>query len=206
MFIPLNQDINRLTFERDTIKGEVIELLKERDKIREEISSQRLGKTIVSLETVTLWDVKFLLEEQSLILSKINWKSYSEFLSNYKRQEDHLKQIEVEILAKKAELAKFNDLMGKNKELEDKIKLWEIKYQEIQKNSQEIQSQTVEIMRWLNKEQVEIEKNITSNLKILDDIQKEKQSLIKLRWELDMKEKRYLKLTAKENVKSWRKK
>jgi len=41
MYAPLNQDINRLIFERDRIKGEVALLLKERDSIREEIAEQR---------------------------------------------------------------------------------------------------------------------------------------------------------------------
>jgi len=202
MYAPLNQDINRLIFERDRIKGEVALLLKERDSIREEIAEQRRWKTVITLEAATLWDVKFLLEEQSLILSRINWKTYSDFLANYSRQEAHLKTIEARILVKEAELSKFSDLKAiiqsqeviidsQEREIKDKVSELNGLWDERIKTKKEVED-----------ERKKINKEIDKNQKLLDDIMEEKQTLLKLRSELEMKEKRYLKLTSKQDVKS----
>jgi len=113
-----------------------------------------------------------------------------------------LKTIEARILVKEAELSKFSDLKAiiqsqeviidsQEREIKDKVSELNGLWDERIKTKKEVED-----------ERKKINKEIDKNQKLLDDIMEEKQTLLKLRSELEMKEKRYLKLTSKQDVKS----
>jgi len=170
-FQSLNIDINRLTRVRDGLRVEVSELMKERDKILEEIRSQRDGKTEVQSEATALKSLYDFVQEQITIAEKTRDKSLNDFSLTYDKQTVILEGLK-KIIESKAKIAD-----SFNKTESDVIKMQE-KLFEAKKELDQTSLRTGEFLSEAEKREIKIQKQIKKSSDILEKIEEEKRFII----------------------------
>jgi hypothetical protein len=88
-----NLAINKLKQRKMELEKETSLLLIEKDKISNEITSQRKATTIVYHEQMSLNNLKYFLDEQTKVLSEIRDKNYKNFSIDYNKHKNILFEI-----------------------------------------------------------------------------------------------------------------
>jgi isoleucyl-tRNA synthetase len=93
MEISYNLAINELKQRKMSLEKEMSNLLIEKDKIQNEISSQTQAKTIIYHEQLSLNNIKYFLDEQTKMLTEIRDKNYQNFSIDYSKHKNILSEI-----------------------------------------------------------------------------------------------------------------
>lgn len=182
--------INQLTEQVESLKAEIIELTHKRDKIFNDISDQRRGKTEVSNEKIVIQKEASILEALLTGLKKIIKKEQKDFYINTDKQKDILWSLSREISKKEKELEEYN-----KKELIDIDWLNERFKREILEKRQElsnIEEKLVKSQKTIekhNKYKNETEKKL---LKKENELKEFRENLKEREKVLKIKEKRYI--------------
>lgn len=162
-----NLAINKLKQHKMTIEKEVSSLLIEKDKILNEIDSQRKATTIVYHEQLNLSNIKYFLDEQTKILTQIRDKNYENFNIDYDKHKTILSEIWKSIDQSKKLLSNYNTSKEDLQKLEDEK-------EKINKQITEKRNELVIINDNIKEKSQELDKKIEENKKILENIEEEK--------------------------------
>ena len=121
--IEYNLAINKLKQQKMVVEKEIVSLIYERDKIRNEIADQRNAKTVVYHEQKSLETIRQFLQEQTDILKDIRNKNYQNFSEDYNKHKQILGSIEQSINQSKALMENYQVSNNQVKELETRKKM-----------------------------------------------------------------------------------
>jgi uncharacterized phage infection (PIP) family protein YhgE len=106
--IEYNLAINKLKQQKMVVEKEIVSLIYERDKIRNEIADQRNAKTVVYHEQRSLETIRHFLQEQTNMLKEIRSTNYQTFSADYNKHKVILQEIEDSINKSRALMDDFN--------------------------------------------------------------------------------------------------
>ena len=188
--IEYNLAINKLKQQKMVVEKEIVSLIYDRDKIRNEIADQRNAKTVVYHEQRSLETIRQFLQEQTDILKDIRNKNYQNFSEDYNKHKQILGSIEQSINQSKALMENYQVSNNQVKELETRKKMiWE----EITSKSNEL----LAINAMVHSKGTELNQKIEENKSQLLKIEQERkeqweqlEAMRKFEKDLQLKEKR----------------
>ncbi len=195
--ISYNLAINDLKNNKYKLEKEISNLTIEKDKIFNEINEQRKATTIIYHEQLSLWNIRYFLDEQTKILSEIRDKNYENFSQDYTKHKIILTEIWNSIIQSKKMLADFNTSKEDLQRLEDKK-------EEINKQILEKKNELILVSDNIKNKSQELDLKLEENKQLLIKIEEEKKlRREELEWmrqfekDLQLKEKRLNNLKSK---------
>lgn len=115
-----NLAINELKNKKMALEKETSDLIKEKDKVMNEIAQQRRANTEVYHEQLSLLNLRYFLDEQTKILSEIRDKNYQNFSIDYTKHTTILSEIGNSIEISKKLLSDFHTSKEDVRKLEER--------------------------------------------------------------------------------------
>ena len=181
--------VNQLTEQIERLKAEIIELTHDRDKIFNDISEQRRGKTEVHTKKIVIQKEVSILEALFASIKKILKQEQKDFYLNTDKQKDLISKLNKEIVQKEKELEEYN-----KKELID-IDSKNTMYKELLREKgmelSKIEQSVSEYKLFIAEHDIKVKKTEEKLEKKENELKEFRKNLKKREKELEMREKRY---------------
>jgi len=181
--------VNQLTEQIERLKAEIIELTHDRDKIFNDISEQRRGKTEVHTKKIVIQKEVSILEALFASIKKILKQEQKDFYLNTDKQKDLISKLNKEIVQKEKELEEYN-----KKELID-IDSKNTMYKELLREKgmelSKIEQSVSEYKLFIAEHDIKVKKTDERLEKKENELKEFRKNLKKREKELEMREKRY---------------